>query len=143
MRKFFCIILILTTCSILLANKCSWAWVNKSGNFWVMKVTIASVPADNNAMQASFGWDGFVYRIVTDCNASDADGDLTISDISEANYVSLANFASGGNINVATTINAYDANNVALGVPVAGQQLVTVTDGNSAYPMDIWIYCRK
>ncbi len=142
MKKIFCIILIMLTCSILFANKCSWQWVNKMGVF-VGKVTIASVPADNNTMQTSFGWDGFIYRIVTDCNAVDADGDLTISDISEANYVSLANFASGGNINVATTINAYDANDKAMGVPVAGQQLVTVTDGNSAYPMDIWIYCRK
>jgi hypothetical protein len=111
------------------------------GNYWVYKYTLTYAAATASETVA-FDFEGQAQRIVIDVNASDADGDVTISDISGKNYVNLANKLGSGDVDYIITGLDSSSNPIG-GVPVAGHHTMTLTDCAGAAPLTIWVYYKR
>ncbi len=113
---------------------------NEGDNVWVETITYATITDDE---AKTFTFTGKALRIVIKATSTDADGDITISDMSSANYVNLANVcASSATVNY--VINSTDSSsNVYGGAVVAGTHTVTLTNCAGWGVTTIYIYFTK
>ena len=112
------------------------------GDYTIFQYTLAQAVATDSET-FTFGYTGFVVRIAVNTNATDADGDITISDISGLNYVNWENFlAASADVDYFLE-GTSKTNNVGLGYPTAGTHLATLTNCAGAAPITITIYCKN
>lgn len=113
---------------------------DKKDNIYLLKITYSTITDAETVTGIRFN--GYAVRIVVDVTSNDADGDITVSDESGANYINLENKLGSGDIDY--IINAQDASsNVYGGVPVAGDHTVTLTNCAGAGVTTLYIYYKK
>ena len=109
----------------------------------VIKFTFATITDDEDV---TFKLNGSALRIVVTTTANDADGTLTIKDISGVNYVSFAatTFSAASTVPVNFVIPSVDQSaNVYGGIPVAGVSTMTLTNMAGAGVTTIYIYVDR
>jgi len=104
----------------------------------VVEITFATI---TDAETATFDVTGWLQRVVVDGTSNDADGDITISDMSGYNAVSLENKLGSGDISyILSAENA--AGNVFGGIPMAGTHTLTLTNCAGAGATTIYLYYK-
>ena len=142
MKKFIFMLIVVFSCSVFSAVNSTKTVISvPNSDMVVMKIVLSDANAQSTETQ-TFDFQGTALRIVVDVNDVDADGDITISDISGKNYLTLTDKLGSGDIDY--IINSTDQNsNVYGGVPIFGTHTITLTDCAVACPMTIYIYLKK
>lgn len=106
----------------------------------VYKITLpAGMSADETV---KFGFTGTITQVVIVGTTTDADGDITASDISGTFLTWLNPIASSATVRyVATSTDS--SSNVYGGIPVAGTLTWQITAMAAAEPVNIYVYCVK
>ena len=87
----------------------------------------------NDTETITFFANGKIQRIVVDCNAVDADGDMTISDISDVNWLSWDNVFASGDIDLVPESTGESGASYG-SVRVAGTNTMTLTNCKAIAP---------
>lgn len=109
----------------------------------VIKFTFATITDDETV---TFKLNGSALRIVVKTTANDADGSLTISDISGVNYLSLAatTFSAASTVPVNFVIPSVDQSaNGYGGTPVSGVSTMTLTNMAGAGATTVYLYVDR
>jgi hypothetical protein len=142
--KKIALLLAMLVCGIVFAvtaTNGSAEWIYRSDDLNVVKITIplAGVTDDETV---TWDFNGMAMRVVVDVTNVDADGDITIKDVSGTNYVSLTDKLGSGDVSY--IIPSEDADgNVYGGVPVAVTHTMQLVNCAAAAPIYIYVYYKK
>jgi len=141
MKRLVIILILALSVFCLAADNATDEWIVKGDNP-VLKIAYSDVSA---AESHTIRYSGFLTRVVIKSTAADADGDVKIVDISDANVASFVNKL-GTRFTTTSVLMDYvvesttQNSNIALGVPVAGFITVVLTDCADMGASTIYLY---
>lgn len=140
-KKFILLTSIALLLTVLISKIYAYTISTESGNSLVVKkIYFASVGASETV---TFGFEGMAVRIVVDATNVDADGDITISDMSGYNYLSLTNPLAAAT-EISYIISSVDSSaNAYGGCPIGGVSTMTLSTCESLGATYIYIYLQR